>query len=782
MNRLTTNILTITVAASTVFLSVAQAQDAIRPTEITTETAVDPNAPPLEKLLEFANLLYQYGKFDEAAKKYTDFLQKHRTSPNAETAWYRLADCYRRLKEVKEAKTCYDTVIKQWPDGKYAGIAAYTMAVMTFSTDDYEGSLPYFQTATKKIADPARQIESQFFYGRALQLLDRKDDAIKEFGVLLAAAGASDFKERGEIEVAGLLLEKGDTDGALKHYHNLAENAKLPGNKEKARFKAGLLSLDKDPAKAEAFLQETLKSGASDEDKAQAQIALMMRAYDRKAYAEVTALYALAPIAAKGRARAQLELMVAHSQRLMENLPEAIALYGKIERDHRGTKEATEAGFTKLQCFHKIGDKELPLYVDRYVAAQSQVDPESQYIDLSLLLKAETLFEAAKFVEAAAAYRNVRPEKIDESYRSGRLYKMAWALADGGKADQGIEALGEFLAAYPEDSRVPNVLAKRATTFLEAENLDLAHADYLKLANDFPKSENAEFALGQVARIHRQKGLRREMVEAYQTLLQRFPKTDVQAEAYYAIGSGLYELKEYGPAIPPLKKARELDPEKAERITLRIIYAHLHQEQIQQLLAETKVYLEVEGARKLPIQIDAYLGRQLFDKEDFANAEIFLKRTGNPEEPKLTPPDIWEKLSKIHIDSGAWAEAVGDLDNFLVHQQHPEVESRALLNKARCLLRLKKAAEADIVALEVLGKVRQGRQNAEARIVLGEIAMAKGDLDEAAKYFVVVCELFDDPVMTPLAMTRMIEVLEQQGKTTEVDDYRKQLKTRFPNY
>lgn len=777
MKKFVTLLALLTIAAGS-----AQAQDPIRPTVIGEAAEGGEAGPPVEKLLEFANLLYQYGKYAEAAKKYTEFLQKHRTSPNAETGWYRLADCYRRIKEPKEAKTCYDTVIKQWPDGKYAGLAAYTMAVTTFSADDYEGSLPYFQTATLKIDDPERRMEAQFFYGRALQLLDRKDDAIKEFRVLLEYERASNFKERGEMELANLLLEKGDTEGALKHFQSLAETATLPGNQAKAKFKAGLLSLDKDPEKAEAFLQETLKSGASDEDKAQAQIALMMRAYERKAYADVTRLYALAPLAAKGKVRAQLELMVAHSQRLMGNLGDAIGLYGQIERNHRGTKEATEAGFTKLQCFHKVGDEDLPIYVDRFVATQREVDAESQYIDLALLLKAETLFDAKKFAEAATAYGNVRPEKIDESYRSGRLYKLAWSLADGGKPEEGIKALGQFIIEFPEDPRVPNVLAKRATTHLSVENLDAALADYRQLSSQFPDSENAEFAITQAARIHRQKGQRKEMVEAYQELLQKFPQTSTAPEAYYAIGSGLYEMKEYETAVPPLIKARELDPTKAEMITLRIIFAHFHLEKIEQLLAETKIYHNIENARKLPIEIDAYLGRQLFERGDLGNAEIFLKRTGNPEKPGTTPPDIWEKLAQLYLEKKDWAKAVEHLDYFLVHQHHPEVEARALLDKSRCLLQLKNTDEANKVAEVVLGKVRQGRQNAEARVLLGEIAMAEGDPERAAQLFVIVCELYDDPVMTPLAMTRMVEALEAQGKTDEANDYRQQLKARYPNY
>ncbi|MEM7013761.1 MAG: tetratricopeptide repeat protein [Verrucomicrobiota bacterium] len=474
--------------------------------------------------------------------------------------------------------------------------------------------------------------------------------------------------------------------------------------------------------------------------------------------------------------------MVAHSQRQLKNYAEAIRLYGAIERDHPGTKEATEAGFRKLQCFHVVGDEDLPLYVDRYVGTQSKVDPNTPYLDLALLLKAERLFENKKFAEAAEAYGQVRPDKIDESYGPDRLYKMAWALVDGGKLADGIQALGDFIGGYKDDPRIPSVLAKRASAHLKAENLDAALADYQKLADDFPKDENAEYALHQSARIYHQKAQLKEMVGAYQKLLERFPETVIKGEANYWIGSGLFEVEEYEKSILPLNVARELYDKDKDRTSLRLILAHYHLRDIPTLLAETKAFRAVNKDLKIPIQVYAVLGRELYKQSDFRNAEEFLLLTAKPEMPLSTPVDIWDKLSKIYLDSGKNAEAIQHLDYFLAHQHHPETEARAKLDKAGCQLKLKKTEEATAVGEEVLDLVRQGRLNAEARILLGDIAMAEGDAQRASELYVIVCQLVNDPVMTPRAMDRMIKALEKLGRKEEAEQYRTELKDRFPNY
>ncbi|MEM7012608.1 MAG: tetratricopeptide repeat protein, partial [Verrucomicrobiota bacterium] len=204
------------------------AQEPVRATPITpgttppAEEPADPNAPKLEELLEFANLLYKYGKYADAVVKYTEFLKEHASSPNAATGWYRLADCYRRLDKHDEAKQCYDTLIKKYPDSEHTGNSAYTMAVFTFNEDKYEEALPYFQTATLKLKEPAVRMEMQYFYGRALQLLGKKDEAMKEYEVLLKYERWSHFKESAQLELANMLAEKGENEKAVVHFKALA--------------------------------------------------------------------------------------------------------------------------------------------------------------------------------------------------------------------------------------------------------------------------------------------------------------------------------------------------------------------------------------------------------------------------------------------------------------------------------------------------------------------------------------------------------------------------------
>tara|TARA_R110002096_G_scaffold403766_4_gene601377 strand:+ start:12097 stop:14442 length:2346 start_codon:yes stop_codon:yes gene_type:complete len=759
--------------------SLSHSQDQIRAVPIQAQ----------EELFKFANLLYGNQNFEEAAPKYMRFLAEHPKSVNAPTAWYRLADCQRRLKNIEEAKKAFKQVLAIDPNGPFAGFAAYAMAVYTFNENKFDASLPYFRIATNKLKDPKINLESLFFYAQALQLAKSDTEAIKTYQAVLASKVPNDYRERAELELAKLQLAAGKKAEATQHFANLASSAKDPSIRDEATFKAGILGLDSDnPQKAEAFLLNTLKSPSSNPDfKAQAQLALILQANDRKDYEKVSVYYGAGPLGnEKTQSTAQMMLIAADAYRKLGKLAKAIEIYGKIESDQsfRKLPEGREAGFRKLHCFLEAGDPDIARWVDKYVENQSTIDPETPFIDLALLIKAERLYENKDYKNAAITYRNVRPGNIDPKYVPVRHYKMGWALIESGSEAQGLDILGEFANDWPEDPRVPSALVKRAMTFQAIENYEQSLSNYVALTKKFPSDPNTEYAMQQIALIHAQLRQIRPMVDAYAQLLKRFPNTAIKAEANYWIGGGLFDLKDYKLAIPALDQARKLKPEEfGPKATLRILLAHYHLDQLDELETETKAFLSMKtGGLKVPIQVFAHLGRKLFERGELSRARTFLERASNPSNPQKTPPDIWEKLFTIYLEQEKWDVAISSIDHFLIHEQHPVKRSQAMLKKAGAQLKLNQTEEAKAVGEEVLKLVRTGRANAEARILLGDIAMAEDDPKTAVNFYVIVAELGSDPVTVPEALSKLVTALRMLEETEKADSYEGQLKSRFPNY
>jgi TolA-binding protein len=76
----------------------------------------------------------------------------------------------------------------------------------------------------------------------------------------------------------------------------------------------------------------------------------------------------------------------------------------------------------------------------------------------------------------------------------------------------------------------------------------------------------------------------------------------------------------------------------------------------------------------------------------------------------------------------------------------------------------------------------EGRENARARMLLGELFMAQSKFTEAAKHFQTVALLFDDPDVTPQAMARAAKCFESAGQVEAAKKTLDELKQKFPKY
>ncbi|MBU6301036.1 MAG: tetratricopeptide repeat protein [Verrucomicrobia bacterium] len=746
--------------------------------------ALAPTAETMDTRLRFANMLYNYQKYEGAKEKYSEYLRSSPDGPESAAAWFRLGDCHRRLNAPDDAIRCLSNYLKLAPEGEFAAAAAFSIARIHFNADRYADSLPYWAMATVSLKDPEMKMETEFFYAQASQLSGKIPQAMAAYQKLVEATIEHRYRERSELELARLALEEGDKTSARKHFENLAAKAADPAIKDESRFRAGMLGLENtDTGAGETLLKETLSGSKNASFRQLAQMALMQKAYERQDYSEVIRLHALMPLQVEGTTRAQLDLMAANSLRQKKSLGPAIQLFDQIEKSFPGTAEATEAGYRKLLCAHEAGEASLPRLIDSFIATQSATDASSHYIDLAWLLKGETLFGARDFKGAAESYRNVRPENIDAKYGPSRLYKMGWAMIDSGSGPEGMTALEDFIKKYSLNPLVPSAMMKVAITHHQKEEFKEALEGYQRLVKAHPESADTQNAMTQIALIHRQLRQLEPMVAAYQALVRKFPDTPLKAEAHFWIGGGLFDLKKYKDCLEPLREARQLDAKAFGRnSSLRIVFALYHLEDLNALLEETRAFRAAHGDAGELLPIFSHLGRSFYEAGEYAVAEPYLVLRSDPANPKQTPADIWQKLADVHMRMKKFPEALTDLDHFLLHRPALEDRAKAILDKAVCLSRTGDSQGALAAAEEVLVLVRSGTLNNKARVLIGDIHLSRNDPNQAIQYYSIVVEFGADRTIVPLAMSKLAVALEAKGDADKAERYRKQLATDFPGF
>ena len=83
---------------------------------------------------------------------------------------------------------------------------------------------------------------------------------------------------------------------------------------------------------------------------------------------------------------------------------------------------------------------------------------------------------------------------------------------------------------------------------------------------------------------------------------------------------------------------------------------------------------------------------------------------------------------------------------------------------------------------EALSLQADGRLNAEARIVSGDIQTGRGNHEEAAKIYESVSVIIDDEDVTPRALEKAVESHHKAGNETDARRLLNTLQSRYPEY
>jgi len=777
---------------------------------ITALPAVHSQEEKIEEVLSYADLLYSRDQFGLAAQQYQIFIKENPNSPNLQIAWFRLGECYLKVNQQDDAVVTFQYLVNEFKKGPFVGSAAYRLAVLRFNAKDYRNALAFFKVAKDELTDENAKLQAQFYYARSLQLTEQAKAALAQFEQVIKARPSEEnpFYERCLLESARLYFDLGDTKQAVERFKTLAETARTQEFKEEATVRGGLLAAEAgDLDLSEELLSKALRFSDTSPWKSLAQVGAIFNAFTREDYDRVIALYNTGAYTAPDESRAKMLLIVGHSFRIKGDLDSAVRLYALVEGKYPDRKEGIEAGYRRLQILHQQGGDELPSAVEQFAARQRKVDPNSTFIDMAFLMAAEWHFSKAEnaasgagsdyskkhYKDAAASYRRVRESIIDKKYHEVRLYKEGWSEIESGDLPAGILTLSRFLQEHNDSTLASSALAKRAMSYQAQEDHQFALGDYQDLVKRYPSAPEVEFAMQQVALILAHQRKISEMINAYNDLLEKFPQTDGAAEAHYWIGIGYFDMEQHQQAIPELEKARELDPEFDDKATLRLVICQYQLENIAKLAGEVRRYFEntpaeTEGSEtvikraEIPPQIVEYLGRKLAADGQYEDSEYFLSSIAIPDSPQKTSASVWKLLAEARYKLKKHNAAITAFDQFLIQTERPSERASAYLLRGASQLCLRDFVAAKNSAQESLRSQKEGRTNAEARILLGDIAAANGNLEEAAREYLVVSQIFMDPEVTPKALSKAINAYQSLGNKEKVKQFRAELKSKFPNY
>jgi TolA-binding protein len=731
--------------------------------------------------LSLADNLFDRKQSESAVPEYEKFLiMASKNSPGKDRALYRLGESQRLMGSKTAAEATFRKLVESVPPGEFTASAAYRLAEILEDRGDAPAAADNFALAARGAVDPS--IRNTALYREALvrEKIDQPEQAAQARALLTAIAdgnSAGSFKMQALMHLAARDATLGKREQALEWYQRILSTPPpqtTPEALSEVALKAAILESELGKTEEASKLFEKVATSK-----------------DSGKWGNIAALGALrlaaqagndqAVLALSGRAlsgdpdeKPEILLLRANALRKLGKNTQALAEYDAILKEFPGSKAASLAPFQRLLSLYALRNPQLFTEIDGYLLTASDPGDRAR----AQLLKAEETLRNGKYTEAAAMYHGIQTDALPPGSGPDILYKETWALIQADNKAPAAEALDRFLAAYPDDNRVPTALAQRGQLRQQQKDFAGALADFNRLQQQYPKAPERELALQQKSLILGQQQENEAMSETFSLLLSEYPKSKAVAQAHYWIGWAALEKKDYPKAVSELSQAREADPKQfGERSGLRILLAEYYQNHVAKAAREAAAL----KASPIPPEVGEWLGMKCMESGDNAKAERFLSPLVRKGLPGASDPQIQSSLASALIAQGKFREAQVPASACLKLSHDPASRARALLVAAAIQNSMKKCQEASSMTDEAMLLQPEGSINAEARILSGDILTARLDYAAAAKAYMTAAVLYDDPEITPKALAKAANAYQKAGNQTEAAKTADELRKRFPN-
>jgi TolA-binding protein len=743
-----------------------------------------------ERQLDYANGLFTRKLYDLAAPEYQKYLDDYPGRAGRANAYFSLAECYRNLSRASSARTNFQKVLNDYADSEFAGPAAYALAEMAFTQKDYAAALPLFHRSAGKSKESAVALSAHYFEARCLEALGRKEEAANIYVEVAEGGNPNPYREDARWTAATILAGRGRKIDALKQYEALANEAQKPALKAESAVRGGMIALelvqadkgkiDKAMAdRAAALLQKGRTLPEAGKFRAIAQVGFRRLQYQTGQYAQLVADYKKELERLPDAAQAEVLLLAANSERQLGHSKEAEALYRRIIANYPDREEAKDAAYERLINVYNSDPSVLISAVDEFLAT----NPTSERGDQAKLLKAEALYKQQNCAEAVPLYEELRASQLSAKLRAEAAYKLGLCHSQAKNIPGVIEAFTYYVQTFPEDPQVPAALAQRALAYEHDKNYTAAVTDLNAILTKYPKAHEREAALQLKALILGQQENSKGMVETFRQLLREFPKSSVAAQAQYYIGKAAFESKDYKTALSALNAARQLNKDEYYNLaSLRMMLCQFYLKDRTALTKEVNNFMATSPNVNVPPEVLEWLGIGYYNEKNFQAAEKYLSALRRSDNPGNVKPDFLFYLGDTATKLKNLPEAEDAFGKYLQTAKDPAGKAKVLLALGAVKISAHKPDEAQKIAEEIMALQPEGRVNAEARLLAGEVQLERRNFDDAGKAFKGVALLYDDPAITPRALDKAALAYRQAGNTEEADRLSHELHERYPNY
>ncbi len=733
-----------------------------------------------EERLQFADGLYSRGMYELSLKEYETFLRNFPASKKLDVVHFRLGECYRNLGKFEAAEKEYDTVFQN-TSSEYRFKAGYKRAELFAEMGNPEAGLNLFRGILRE-NPPAEVAAAALYHLGDLEIkLGKLDHAVKSFTEVKTKYGESQFFSLAMLKLGEIYgRDPAKEKEALQYYSAVAAKPVSPRIGAEALFQiAELYFKNKAYEKSAEAYRKLIAEYPADIRSTEGRIQAAWAGHNAGLYAEALKI---AEDGLKGNLpgdKVEWLYLKANCERQLTRNSEAIRSYAQILTQYTNSVYLNASRYETALTYYKMGK-----YLNAINEAQ-KIQPTPEIKKDVYWLMAES-FSAMKDSDSAIQYYRLIVKEFPKSDVAGdSAYRLAHHLQTKGDYQEAARSYASVAENFPKMKIAPQALYASGFCLAKAGMNAEALRDWAALIQKYSDNPLVEEALFQKAVVETKMRRDKEALDSFRDLLKRYPKSKFAADAHYWQGVFLSNDKKWQDAETELRMALAGSPavelERDAKFALAAVLQKTGKLDESGTLLQSLVDSPIKD--RIPSELVRWLSEYMFEKKKYqasvAAAQLLLFRENEPDWQQTG----WCLVGRTHFAEGDMKAAENAFRKALGVKANTGFAAEAAIrlgditfksgNFEEAVKNYEKAAR--LAADESLIAVR-----ARAYAGLGRTAKGKGDLENAARYFMSVAILYDDVELSSECLFEAANAFSKVGKKEEGVRAAKELLDRYP--
>ncbi|MBL7076607.1 MAG: tetratricopeptide repeat protein [Kiritimatiellae bacterium] len=727
-----------------------------------------------------ADGLFAREMFGLAAQEYEAILREEPDLAEADIVHFRLGECYRRTGTPLDADKHFGLVFKNYPQSEFRHRAGFRRAGLFMDSGHYDAAAYLYRTVLKE--DPPAEVAAACWYllGEALLKLEQDAEAITAFERVAKDFKDSEFHAYGLLKLGQVLVRGEDEAGharALKLFQQVADNPPDPRlgaegwfQVAEAHYRAGTFEKSADAyRKLGKTYPEDVRTGES-------RLRAAWASHNASRYADALRTCE----ASEGREADAAEWLYLKANCLRQLLrhADAVTAYRALLAGHPESRFGDAARYELALALYNDGK-----YKEAVAEAEDLTGSDELQKDIYWLL-AESHAALNQADDAVQYYRLIAREFPTSEVACEATYRLAYHLQARSDFVQAAEQFGIVSTRWPDHDLAPRALFAAGYCWSRADSDGKAISSWSTLVQNHATDPLVEEAIFQKAMSEVRLKRDTDALSSLRELRRRFPKSAFTVESAYWEGRLLQQAERFADAEASLRLVLAADtrPDLKREAQLALAYVLQSQDKDQEAADRFQKLLGTSEGDGLSESLLEWLAQYRLEQKAYAECVQAADQLVLDTRAGKWRQSGWYILGRAYDGQGKRAEAVKAYEQVIAGGgEAPSVAEAALAlgDAALAADEAGKAGQYYEQAASHPGSTISARARAYAG--QGRAAQAGGNFDKAARYFMSVAILYNDPVLVPDCLAQAAACLKASGDTDGADRALAERKTRYPD-